>query len=211
MPNRLKILVADDHAIVRRGFQQIVATRPGWEVAGEASNADELLAALRRETYDVLVLDVSLGDRSGIDLLAHARAEAPGLPVLMLSMHPEEQYAIRCLRAGASGYIQKDSDPEEILDAIGRVASGGKYITSGVASRLADEMVRGADDPHARLSAREFEVFRLIALGRTPSDIAESLNLSVKTVSTYRTRIMEKTGFRSNAEIIAYAIRNSLV
>jgi two-component system invasion response regulator UvrY len=211
MPETIKIIVADDHAIVRKGFQQIVATRPGWQVAAEASNADELLCALRGDTFDVLVLDVSLGNRSGIELLAQARAEFPSLPVLMLSMHPEEQYAVRCLRAGANGYIQKDSAPEEILDAIGRVAAGGKYITPALASRLADEMVRGTDHPHARLSGREFEVFRLIALGRTPTDIAVSLNLSVKTVSTYRTRILEKTGFRSNADIILYAIRNSLV
>jgi two-component system invasion response regulator UvrY len=207
----MKILIADDHAIVRKGFQQIVVKRPGWEVAAEASNADELLAALRRDTFDVLVLDVSLGDRSGIELLTHARGEFPALPVLMLSMHPEEQYAIRCLRAGANGYIQKDSAPEELLEAIGRVAAGGKYITPALASRLADEMVHGNDVPHARLSSREFEVFRLIALGRTPTDIAEALHLSVKTVSTYRTRILEKTGFRTNTDIMAYAIRNSLV
>lgn len=211
MPERMKIIVADDHAIVRRGFQQIVATRPGWEVSAEASNADELLSALRRDSFDVLVLDVSLGDRSGIDLLAHLRSEFPALPVLMLSMHPEEQYAVRCLRAGANGYIEKNSVPEEILDAIVRVAAGGKYITPALASRLADEIVRGTHDPHARLSAREFEVFRLIAVGRSPSDIAEALHLSVKTVSTYRTRILEKTGFRTNADIITYAIRNSLV
>ena len=207
----MKIIVADDHAIVRKGFQQIVATRPGWSVAAEASTAEELMEALRRETFDALVLDVTLGERSGIELLSQIRADFPSLPVLMLSMHPEEQYAVRCLRAGAHGYIQKDSDPEQILDAIARVASGSRYITSELASRMADDMMRGNAPPHARLSTREFEVFRLIAVGRTPTEIAERLTLSIKTVSTYRARILEKTGFRSNADIIAYAIRNQIV
>ncbi len=209
--HEMKIIVADDHAIVRKGFHQIVSTRPGWQVVAEASNGDELLALLRRGPHDLLVLDVSLGDRSGIELLEHVRAEFPSLPVLMLSMLPEEQYAVRCLRAGANGYVQKDSEPEEILEAMARIASGGKYITPRLAAHLADEMVRGNDRPHEKLSTREFEVFRLIALGRSASEIAEMLNLSVKTVSTYRTRILEKTGFRSNADMIAYAIRNSLV
>ena len=207
----MNIIVADDHAIVRRGFQHIVATRPGWVVAGEASNGDELLRALRQQTFDVLVLDVTLGDRSALELLTHIRSEFSALPVLILSVHPEEQYAMRCLRAGASGYVQKDSGPEEILDAISRVASGAKYITPQLAAHLADEVLRGGERPHERLSGREFEVFRLIALGRTGTEIADTLHLSVKTVSTYRTRILEKTGFRSNADIITYAIRNSLV
>lgn len=207
----MKIIVADDHAIVRKGFHQIVSTRAGWQVAAEAANGDELLTHLRRDSYDLLVLDVSLGERSGIELLEHVRSEFPSLPVLMLSMLPEEQYAVRCLRAGASGYVQKDSQPEEILNAIARIAAGAKYITPRLASHLADEMVRGQDSPHQSLSTREFEVFRLIAVGRSATEIAEMLHLSVKTVSTYRTRIMEKTGFRSNADIIAYAIRNSLV
>jgi DNA-binding NarL/FixJ family response regulator len=207
----MKIIVADDHAIVRKGFHQIVSTRPGWQVTAEAASGDELLALLRRGSFDLLVLDVSLGERSGIDLLERVHAEFPSLPVLMLSVMPEEQYAVRCLRAGANGYVQKDCEPEEILDAMARVANGGKYITPRLAAHLADEMVRGNDQPHEKLSTREFEVFRLIARGRTPTEIAEMLHLSVKTVSTYRTRILEKTGFRSNADIIAYAIRNSLV
>ena len=207
----MKIIVADDHAIVRKGFQHIVATRPDWRVAAEAANAEELLRALRQETFDILVLDVTLGDRSAVELLTHIRSEYPSLPVLILSMHPEETYAMRCLRAGAGGYIQKDTAPENILDAISKVASGAKYITSELAEHLATEVLRGGEQPHERLSGREFEVFRLIAPGRTATEIAEMLNLSVKTVSTYRTRIMEKTGFRSNADIITYAIRNSLV
>jgi DNA-binding NarL/FixJ family response regulator len=207
----MKILIADDHSVVRRGLQQIIATRPGWAVA-EVSSADEVLPALRSDGFSALVLDVSLGGRSGIDLLGHIRAEFPTLPVLMLSMHAEEQYAIRCLRAGASGYIQKDSSPEELLEAIERVVSGRTYISHAVAEQLATELVRGpSDTPHERLSTREFEVFRLIAAGKSATEIAEVLNLSVKTVSTYRSRILVKTGFRSNADIITYAIRSGLV
>lgn len=207
----MKILVADDHTVVRKGFQQIVATRPGWRLAAEAASAEELFSHLRRERFDVLVLDVSFGRRSGIDVLTEVRREFPTLPVLMLSMHPEEQYGVRCLRAGASGYLQKDSGLEEILEAISRVAGGGKYISPRLASLLAEELVSPHVAPHDTLSAREFEVFRLIALGRTPTQIAQDLHLSVKTVSTYRARILEKTGFTSNAEIITYAIRNSLI
>ena len=207
----MKLIVADDHTIVRKGFQLIASTRPGWSVA-EAANADELLRALRSERFDLLVLDVSLGDRSSIELLGQLQRDCPELPVLMLSMHPEEQYAIRCLRAGAHGYIQKDSPAEDLLAAITSVARGGTYISPRLAGHLAHEIAhKGVDAPHARLSAREFEVFRLIALGRSVTDIAEMLSLSVKTVSTYRTRILEKTGFHSNADIIGYAIRNGLV
>lgn len=206
----MKLVVADDHAIVRKGFQQLAGTRRDWQLS-EAANADELFALLAREHFDILVLDVTLGSRSGIDVLEQVRAQRPSLPVLMLSMHPEEQYAVRCLRAGANGYIQKDSETEEIVQAIERVAGGGKFITPTLALRLADELMRGNARPHEALSTREFEVFRLIASGQTATEIAQTLNLSVKTISTYRTRILEKTGFRSNADIIAYAIRNSLV
>ena len=208
----MKILIADDHSVVRRGLQQIIATRPGWEVAHEVSSADDVLPALRRLAISALVLDVSLGGRSGIDLLSHIRAEFPALPVLMLSMHAEEQYAIRCLRAGASGYIRKDTSPEELIEAIERVLSGRRYISPTVAEQLATELIHGpSESPHERLSAREFEVFRLIAAGKSATEIAESLHLSVKTVSTYRSRILIKTGFRSNADIITYAIRSGLV
>lgn len=209
----MRIVIADDHAIVRRGLQQIVASsRPGWSVVAEAGNVDELLLALRHDQPDVLVLDVSLGDRSGMDALAQVRSEFRRLPVLMLSMHPEGEYAVRSLRAGANGYMQKDSSPDEILEAIQKVASGGRYITPAVADLMAEEMVRGGSErPHERLSPREFEVFRLIARGRAVSEIAESLSLSVKTVSTYRRRILDKTGFHTNADIIGYAIRHRIV
>lgn len=210
LPQSMRILIADDHAIVRRGFQQIVASRAGWKVVGEASNAEELMVELRQQPVDVLVLDLSLGDHSPLDLIGQI-AHQCRVGILVLSMHAAEQYALRCLRAGADGYIQKDSPPEEILDAIAKVGSGAKYITPALAEHIAVDAWRGSEKPHERLSGREFEVFRLIALGRSVSEIATMLNLSVKTVSTYRTRILEKTGFRSNAEMITYAIRNSLV
>lgn len=208
----MKVVIADDHAIVRRGLQLMIATRPGWTVVAEAANADQVFDVLRGVPCDILVLDVTLGDRSGLDVLQTLRPEFPSLPVLMLSMHAEEQYAIRALRAGATGYIQKDRSLEEILDAIEKVAAGRVYVSEAITGQMAMEIIRGnADTPHARLSGREFEVFRLIAAGRSVSEIAFALNLSVKTVSTYRTRILEKTGFRSNADIIAYAIRNGIV
>jgi DNA-binding NarL/FixJ family response regulator len=209
----MRVLIADDHSIVRRGLQQIIATRPDWRVVAEASTPEDVLAELRRGPVDVLVLDVSLGaGRSGIDLLGQIRQEFPAVPILMLSMHPEEQYAIRCLRAGASGYIQKDSSPDQLIQAIERVAGGHTSISEAIADRLATDLRRGPPgQPHERLSTREFEVFRLIATGKTVTEIAEALHLSVKTVSTYRSRILDKTGFRSNAELIVYAIHNRLV
>src|SRR5205807_6644096 len=187
------------------------ATQPGWEVAGDAPRADDVLTALRAKPVDVLILDISMGGRSGIDLLGHIRAEFPSLPVLILSMHAEEQYAARCLRAGASGYLQKDSSPEEIIAAVERVASGRRYVSPALAGTIADDVARGTVPPHERLSDREFEVFRLIAEGKNATEIAELLHLSVKTVSTYRARILEKTGFHSNADIVTYAVRTGLV
>ncbi|HEY3053633.1 MAG TPA: response regulator transcription factor [Thermoanaerobaculia bacterium] len=210
----MRILIADDHSVVRRGLQQIIATRPGWSVAAEVSTLEEVLPALRGGPIDVVVLDVSFGaGRSGIDLLSHIRSEFRALPVLMLTMHAERQYAVRCLRAGASGYIQKDSSPEELLAAIDRVASGRTYVSEQVTDQMATELVRGGHStlPHERLSSREFEVFRLIASGKSPTEIAEMLTLSIKTVSTYRARILEKMNFRSNADIVTYAIRNRVL
>lgn len=208
----MNILIADDHHIVRHGLRHIIATQPGWHVTAEASTAEEVLLVLRREEIHVVVLAVMLRGRSGIDLLGDIRTEFPTLPVLMLSMLPEEQYALRCLREGASGYIQKDSSADELIGAIQRVASGHLYVSSTVAEQLAAELVHGsAGLPHEGLSKREFEVFRLIATGKSVGEIAEALHLSANTVSTYRSRILAKTGFRSNADIIGYAIRNGLV
>lgn len=207
----MKVLLADDHAVVRRGLQQIIATRAAWTVAGEAASGEELLALLRNVDADVLVLDVSMGDGSGIDLLGSIRELRPDLPVLMLSMYAEEHYALRALRAGAQGYIQKDRPPEELIAAIERVASRRTHVSEAVMDQMAATISGGRrGHPHERLSRREFRVFQLIAAGRSVSDIASVLHLSAKTVSTYRARIMEKTGFRTNADVIAYAIRNGL-
>ena len=205
----MRIIIADDQPIVRKGFQQIVGSAHGD--AAEVATGEQLLSALRAEKFGVLVLAVTLGESSSIPLLGQIRSEFPALPVLMLSMHGEERYAVRCLCAGAHGYLEKNSTPEQILAAIAAVSNGDRYITPRVAALLAEEVVRRAENPHAGLSPREFEVFRLIALGRTPTEIGEMLHLSVKTVSTYRSRILEKTGFRTNADIIAYAVRNALV
>ena len=208
----MNIVIADDHSVVRRGLQQIIDMHPGWMVVAEAATADEVLPALRRARADLLVLDVAMGGRSGIDLLATIRSELPALPILMLSLYDEEQYALPCLRAGASGYIQKDSTTESLIEAMRRVGTGHTYFSNAVADQMAAELLGGrTGKPHERLAARELEVFRLLASGRTVGEIAVLLNLSVKTVSTYRTRALEKTGFRSNADIIAYAIRSGLI
>jgi DNA-binding NarL/FixJ family response regulator len=208
----MNILIADDHTIVRHGLRHIIAAQAGWQVAAEAATADQVLPVLRRAEIDVVVLDVTLAGRSGIDVLGNIRSEFPTLPVLMLSMHSEEQYALRCLRAGASGYIQKDGCANELIGAIKRVAAGHTYMSTAMTDQLAAELLRGPSGlPHERLSTREFEVFRLIAAGRNTGEIAAALHLSANTVSTYRSRVLTKTGFRSNADIIAYAIRNGLV
>src|SRR2546421_10100576 len=181
----MRIFIADDHSVVRRGLQQIISAEPGGEVGGEAATADAVLPALPAGSFDVLVLDISLGGRSGIDLLGHIRAEFPSLPVLMLSMYAEEQFAVRCLRAGASGYLQKNSASEEIVAAIERVHAGRRYVSSALAGDIAAGLAgSSAAEPHERLSNREFEVFRLLAGGASATSISESLHLSVKTVST---------------------------
>lgn len=204
-------MIADDHVIVRRGLQQIIAACRDRNVVGEAGSAEELLELLRRTPVDVLILDVSLGDRSGIDLLPQIHEIQPRVAVLLLSMHAEEHYALRALRAGAAGYIQKDRSPEELVAAIERVASGQTYVSDAVLTQMAASLTGGVTErPHEKLSTREFQVFLLIADGRSVKDVAEALNVSAKTVSTYRARILEKTGFRTNADIITYAFRNGL-
>jgi two-component system, NarL family, invasion response regulator UvrY len=208
----LKIAIADHHMIIRRGMQLIVAKRPGWNIAAEAATAEELLDALRRERFDVVVLDLALRERSGIEVLAQIRREHPQVPVLILASEPEELFALHCLRAGARGYVQKDSTADEILGAIERVAAGRTWLSAAVTEQLAADLIRPHDkQPHELLSPREFEVFRMIAAGRSMTDIAASMNVSVKTASTYRTRILEKTGFHTNADIVAYAIRTGLI
>jgi two-component system invasion response regulator UvrY len=208
----IRVLIADDHAVVRQGLKQILGETPGMLVAGEATNGQEVLDRVRAEAWDVVVLDISMPDRSGLDVLKVVRAERPQLPVLVLSMYPEDQYAMRVLKAGASGYLTKDSAAEELVKAIHKVVSGGRYVSPHLAECLAFEV--GADStklPHESLSDREFQVLRLIAAGKSAKQMAMELTLSVKTISTYRARVLEKMRLGTNAELIHYAIQNHLI
>jgi len=207
-----RIVIADDHAVVRKGLRLILADAEGIEIAGEAASADELLTFLRSGRADAVILDLVLGERDGIEVLKHIRSEFPAMPVLMISMHAEEIFAIRALRAGADGYIQKSAPPETLLDAVRRVAAHGTYLSPAIAGRLKVSLARGEGSalPHERLSDREFEIFRLLGSGKSVTEIARTLNLSVKTVSTHRTHILAKTGFATNAEIVDYVTLNGL-
>lgn len=198
--------------IVRRGMQLIVAKRPGWTIVAEPVTADELFDVLRGQELDIVVMDLRLRGRSGIELLTQIQREFPGTPALVLSSQPEEQFALPSLRAGARGYVQKDATADEILEAIERVAAGRTWVSPAVAEQLTAEMIHPTTRaPHELLSPRELEVFRMIAAGRSMSEIALSLDISIKTASTYRTRILEKMRFHNNAEIVAYAIRAELI
>lgn len=207
-----RIAIADDHAVVRKGLRQIIAEDNDLSVVGEAASADELLTLLRSRPADVVILDLGLGLRNGIDVLKHIKSEFPRLSVIILSMHPEDLFAVRALRAGAAGYIEKESAPEALLLAIRRVSAGGTYVSAKIAEGLAADIVRGGAEvmPHERLSDREFEVFRLLGSGMSITEIARALNLSVKTVSTHRTHILAKTGFHNNAGIVDYVISHRL-
>lgn len=208
----IKILIADDHAIVRRGLKQILTETSDMIVAGEAHNGQELLEKARSDHWDVVVLDISMPGRGGLDILKQLKSEQPKLPVLMLTIHPEDQYAVRVLRAGASGYLTKESAPDHLVEAIRKVARGGKYISPHLAEKLAFNLESISErPPHEALSDREFQVLRLIASGKTVKDIGEELSLSVKTISTYRTRILEKMKMKNNAELTHYAIQQKLV
>lgn len=208
----IKVLIVDDHPVVRHGLQQILAQEPDVAEAAEAKSAAELMQRLGEADWDVVVLDISLPDRSGLEVLKDVKAAHPKLPVLILSMHPEEQYAIRVLKAGASGYVSKDSAAEELVKAIRKVLGGGRYVSLATAEQLAASLTSDRERPrHELLSDREFEVMRLLAAGKRASEIAAELSLSVKTVSTYRSRLLEKMGMKSNAELTSYAIRNGLI
>ncbi|RMG74768.1 MAG: DNA-binding response regulator [Nitrospirae bacterium] len=207
-----RILIADDHTIVREGIKQILTDRGNCYEVDEASDGHEALKKINSRSYDLLILDISMPGLNGLDALKQIKYSHPELPVLILSMYPERQYAIRVLRAGASGYLGKDSAPELLFKAIDKILAGGKFISESLAERLAVELVSGGERlPHERLSDREYQVFSMIASGMSLSEIADKLALSVKTVSTYRARILEKMGLRNNAEIIHYAIKNNLI
>ena len=202
----IRVLVADDHKLVREGLKQILGAAADVEVAGEAANGDEALALARKNHYDLALLDMSMPGLAGIDLIKRLKIEKPELRLLVLSMHGEQQYAARALKAGASGYLTKDAAAEQLLGAIRKVAAGGVHISETAAASLIAG--RGA---HAALSDREFEVLRLLAAGHGPTEIAELLSISVKTVSTHKARVLEKLGLGSTAELVRYALENDLL
>jgi two-component system invasion response regulator UvrY len=208
----IRILIVDDHAIVREGLKQILSDDENLVVAGEAENASEALQLAREKDFDLVLLDISLPDRDGLELLETLKKAHPKLSILMLSMYRETQYAVRAIKSGASGYLNKQSAPDQLVSAIKQVVTGRKYITPSVAEALALEISVGKDTlPHESLSNREFQTLCLLASGKPVSAIAEKLSLSVKTVSMYRTRLLEKMHLKNNAELTHYAIRHGLV
>lgn len=208
----MKILLADDHAVVRHGLKQILADDFKRAEFGEARNAQEALDLVWKEHWDVVILDITMPGRSGLEVLREIKRSQPRLPVLVLSMHPENQFAVRVLKRGAAGYMTKESAPEELVGAIKKVLAGGRYVSTSLAEKLATYVSTDSQKPAQELlSDREFQVLRLIASGKIVSEIAKELSLSVKTISTYRTRILEKMGLRNNAELMHYAMQHQLI
>jgi two-component system, NarL family, invasion response regulator UvrY len=208
----IRILIADDHAIVRAGLRQFIADQVDMEVAAEAASGAEAVAAVRAGEFDVVLLDISMPDKNGIDTLKLLRHIKPELPVLMLSAYAEDQYAVNLLRAGAAGYLNKEAASTQLVGAVRTVVQGRKYVSPSLAQILADGVSGDSEKPlHGELSQREFQIFCKLAAGAAVSKIADELNLSVKTVSTYRTRILEKMAMKSNADLTYYAIKNGLI
>ena len=208
----IRILIADDHAILRRGLKEILLGEYKDAIFAEAGNAQEVLDEVRKQAWDLVILDITMPGRSGLDLLRDLKQLRPELPVLVLSMHPEDQYAKRVLKSGAAGYMNKETAPRELVTAIRKVLDGGRYVSAALAEKLAlDLSADAARLPHERLSDREFEILRMIASGKTVSQIAEELHLSVTTVSTHRARILEKMDMANNAELMRYAMINALI
>lgn len=203
--------MADDHAVVRHGLKQILTDEFKRATFGEARNAQEALDLVWKQDWDVVVLDITMPGRSGLDALREIKKSKPRLPVLVLSMHPENQFAMRVLKAGASGYMTKESAPDELVGAVKKVLGGGRYVSSALGETLAASLSNNQRAPQEKLSDREFQVLRLIASGKMATEIAKELSLSVKTISTYRTRILEKMGMKNNAELMHYAIQHRLV
>jgi DNA-binding NarL/FixJ family response regulator len=207
----IRVLIADDHAVVRRGLRQILSEVDDMEVGAEAANAQDVLDMVSKRHWDVVVLDITMPGRSGLDVLKDLKHLHPKLPVLILSVHAEEQYAIRVLKGGASGYLTKESAPEKLVEAIRKVHAGGKYVSASVAEKLASALDKNTEKlPHERLSDREYEVLCKLASGCTVTDVAGDLSLSVKTISTHRAHILEKMGMKSNAELIRYVFEHRL-
>jgi two-component system invasion response regulator UvrY len=208
----IKILIADDHAIVRRGLKQILEDVPFVGSVDEAANGQEVLTRLQKKTYDLVMLDISMPGRSGIEVLKELKSEWPKLPVLVLSMYPEDQYAVRALRAGASGYLTKETAADELVTAVAKIVAGGTYVSDTLAEHIVSEMGKPSDKAlHDLLSDRELQIMRMIAGGKTVKEIGDELFLSVKTISTYRTRILAKMGFRNNADLTRYALQYGLL
>jgi len=208
----IKIFIADDHAVVRAGLKQIITDIPDMVLADEASSGQEALNKILNNDYDVVLLDITMPDRSGLDILKESKSQKPELPVLILSIHPEEQYAMRALKAGASGYLTKESAPDELVAAIRKVVIGGRYVSSSLAEKLALYLKAGVEKPlHQTLSDREYQVMCMIASGKKAKEIAEELSLGIKTVNTYRYRTLQKMMMKSNAELTRYAIENQLL
>lgn len=208
----IRVLLADDHAVVRAGLKEILSSTADIVLAGEATDGHQVLAAVRGNDYDVAVLDMTMPGRNGIELIKLVKAEQPELRILVLSMHSEAQYAVRAVKAGASGYLTKECAPEELVAAIRRIAGGGAVISAETAERLVlDTSARGAAAPHTLLSDREYQVFRMIAVGASISEIAAVLGLSVKTISTHKTRIFQKMGISNPSDLVRYALRHKLI
>ncbi len=207
-----KVLIADDHPIVRTGLKQIIADEPDIQIIGEASNGSEVLEFLMKNPCDLVLLDLAMPKRTGLDVINEIRQIQPHIAILVLSIYPEEQYAVRALRAGASGYLTKASAPNELIKAMRKVLSGGKYISISLAEILASEIDQHTpQQPHERLSDREYQVMLMLAAGKTVTEVAQDLNLSVKTISTYRARILEKMNMKNNAQLTFYAVENHLI
>jgi DNA-binding NarL/FixJ family response regulator len=207
----LRVVVVDDHAVVREGLKRIIADNQNMTVSGEAGSGNEALEVVRKTPCDAVVLDITMPDRSGMDVLKQMHAEHPRLPVLILSIHAEDQYAIRSLRAGAAGYLTKETAPEKLVEALRKIVRGGKYVSPSLAEKLVFDLDRDGKQAHELLSDREYQVLCMIGSGKTVSAIATELQLSVKTVSTYRARILEKLDMANNAELTRYAIKTGLV
>ena len=207
----IRVFITDDHAIVRKGFRQIIEETTDMEVVGEAATGDEMLEQAMRADWDVLVLDLSMPGRSGLDVIQTLRDLKPKLPILVLSMHPEDQYAIRLLKSGIAGYVNKETALDSLVNAIRKVVAGGKYVSTALAEKLAFDLSgSNSQTPHEALSDREYRVLCMLGEGKTITQIAEGLFISTKTVSTYRTRILEKMNFNTTADLIRYAVENKL-
>jgi two-component system invasion response regulator UvrY len=210
-PDVIRILIADDHPVVRQGIRQIVGSTPDIVVADDVTDGRDVVSRTRRSVPDLVLLDLSMPGLDGLDVLKQLKRDRPKTPVLILTMHSENQFAVRALKAGASGYLTKDSAPTELVGAIRKVMAGGRYLSPWLAEKLADHLGPDSDRPsHEKLSDREYQILRLIASGKSTRDISTSLSLSVKTIGTYRSRIFEKMGLRTPAELAAYVVRNRL-